>query len=147
MRFRKLRIAWSVAWSVLAVVFCLAWFVSCLKLTSIEVLVTPTHRYYIHSLAGTLSLEREYREFIRVEIRTLHTYEDSIYLATKAGIKIVRSTSGEVDAVSVSYWLLTCIAMFVAAIPWFSWRFSLRTLLIATTLVAVGLGLAVYANS
>jgi hypothetical protein len=28
-------------------------------------------------------------------------------------------------------------------LPWFKWRFSVRTLLIATTLVAVGLGMVV----
>jgi hypothetical protein len=38
------------------------------------------------------------------------------------------------------------VAMF-AALPWLRWRFSLRTLLIATTLIAVVLGLVVYAAS
>jgi hypothetical protein len=33
----------------------------------------------------------------------------------------------------------------VAAVPWIKWRFSLRTLLIGTTLVAVGLAAIVYA--
>ena len=33
----------------------------------------------------------------------------------------------------------------IAAAPWLRWRFSLRTLLIATTLVAVVLGLIVWA--
>ena len=34
----------------------------------------------------------------------------------------------------------------LAALPWIRWQFSLRTLLIATTLVAVVLGLIVYAT-
>jgi hypothetical protein len=33
----------------------------------------------------------------------------------------------------------------IAALPWIRWHFSLRTLLIATTLVAVGLGIVVVA--
>jgi hypothetical protein len=33
----------------------------------------------------------------------------------------------------------------IAAVPWIRWRFRLRTLLIATTLVAVVLGLVLYA--
>jgi hypothetical protein len=38
------------------------------------------------------------------------------------------------------------IAPWILVIPWLRWRFSLRNLLIATTLVAVVLGLAVYAT-
>ncbi len=37
------------------------------------------------------------------------------------------------------------IAAALAALPWLRWRFSLRTLLIATTLVAVVLGLIMWA--
>ena len=39
------------------------------------------------------------------------------------------------------YWLPTVTFVMLAAVPWLRWRFSLRTLLIATTLVAVVLGL------
>jgi hypothetical protein len=47
------------------------------------------------------------------------------------------------------HWFLILLALGVAAIPWLPWwskRFSLRTLLIAITLVAVVLGLIVYAT-
>jgi hypothetical protein len=44
-----------------------------------------------------------------------------------------------------------CFAAFLvtifAALPWFRWRFSLRTLLIGMTLVAVVLGLIVYLSA
>ena len=45
-------------------------------------------------------------------------------------------------------WLLATLCVLIAATPMLAWpkQFSLRTLLIAMTLVAVGLGLAVYAN-
>jgi hypothetical protein len=39
---------------------------------------------------------------------------------------------------------LTLLPATITAVPWLPSRFSLRTLLIATTLVAVGLGLIVY---
>ncbi len=44
------------------------------------------------------------------------------------------------------YWLPTTVALIFAALPWIRWskRFSLRTMLIVTTLVAVVLGLIVY---
>jgi hypothetical protein len=42
--------------------------------------------------------------------------------------------------VVMPYWLPIFSTVALAAIPWLRWRFSLRTLLIATTLIAVGLG-------
>jgi hypothetical protein len=39
------------------------------------------------------------------------------------------------------FWVPLSLTVMLAAIPWFFWRFSLRTLLIATTLVAAALGL------
>jgi hypothetical protein len=45
----------------------------------------------------------------------------------------------------IPIWFLAGLSGVLAATPWIRWihRFSLRTLLIATTLVAVGLGLIV----
>jgi hypothetical protein len=45
--------------------------------------------------------------------------------------------------ISVPYWAITLVALTFTAVPWLSLlpiRFSLRTLLIAVTLVAVGMG-------
>jgi hypothetical protein len=50
----------------------------------------------------------------------------------------------EEDWITLPYWFLVGLCAVVAVAPWFRWRFSLRNLLIATTVVAVGLGLAVY---
>jgi hypothetical protein len=46
----------------------------------------------------------------------------------------------------VPHWFMAVVFAMFAAIPWIRWskRFSLRTLLIATTLVAVALGLIVW---
>ena len=49
----------------------------------------------------------------------------------------------------VPYWFMVLTGMAVTTAPWIrhlGWRFSLRTLLIATTLVAVVLGIVVAAN-
>ena len=58
------------------------------------------------------------------------------------GVKI---TTARANAV-LPYWALTLLAAILAAVPWFPWsrRYSLRTLLIATTLVAVGLAIIVF---
>jgi hypothetical protein len=45
------------------------------------------------------------------------------------------------------HWFATVVVAGLGALPWFRWRFSLRALLIAITLVAAGLGLFVYAAS
>jgi hypothetical protein len=58
------------------------------------------------------------------------------------------NTSSNGDTlVCVAQWFPILCAALAAILPWFRWskRFSLRTLLIATTLVAVVLGLIVYA--
>jgi hypothetical protein len=49
----------------------------------------------------------------------------------------------------VPYWFLVLLTGSCAVAPWISWsrRFSLRTLLIATTLIAVVLGAVVWATS
>ena len=49
-------------------------------------------------------------------------------------------------SVPVPTWFLCGLVISFGVIPWLRWRFSLRTLLIATTLVAVVLGLIVWAQ-
>jgi hypothetical protein len=46
---------------------------------------------------------------------------------------------------AVPYWLPLLLAATITATPWIKWRFSLRTLLIVTTLVAVTLAIVVAA--
>ncbi len=146
MRFRKLRIAWSVGWGLLAVLVCAAWVQSYLKYTSVEVLVTPAFRYNLHSLHGTLALDRWYRTFSPGEFMPIYQESDMLRLATNAGLIIQRSPAGGIDAARVSYWLLNLTVIVIATIPWLPWsnRFSLRTLLFATTLVAAVLGAIVW---
>src|SRR6478672_5935347 len=106
MRFRKLRIAWSVTWITMAMLVCAAWVQSYRKCTSFEILVTPAYRYYLHSLRGTLALERSYREFLGAEVMPIYRESDLLRLVTHAGLKIEQYPAGEMYAVRVSYWLL-----------------------------------------
>jgi hypothetical protein len=57
-------------------------------------------------------------------------------------IKTERQLSAKL--VYLPFWFLVLFAATMAGIPWLRWRFSLRTLLIATALVAVGLGVVIY---
>jgi hypothetical protein len=54
--------------------------------------------------------------------------------------------SSEFKAVHIPYWFLVPLSATLAAIPWIRWRFSLRTLLIAITLVAVVLGVIAWVS-
>ena len=53
---------------------------------------------------------------------------------------------GATSHISIPHWVGIAIATSVSAIPWFRLRFSVRTLLIAMTLVAVVLGIVVAAR-
>jgi hypothetical protein len=46
----------------------------------------------------------------------------------------------------IPYWFLALATAALTATPWLRWRFSLRTLLIGMTVVAVVLGLAIVAS-
>jgi hypothetical protein len=48
-------------------------------------------------------------------------------------------------AFAIPFWFLAPLSGAGAVLPWIRWRFSLRILLIATTLIAVVLGPIVYA--
>jgi hypothetical protein len=54
----------------------------------------------------------------------------------------------EVSFVAFPHWFLVIISVALTAVPWLRWkrRFSLRTLLVATTVVALALGLIIYAT-
>ena len=57
------------------------------------------------------------------------------------------SRTGSVFLLFLPHWYVVLLTTVLAALPWIfqvRYRFSIRTLLIATTLVAVVLGLAVY---
>jgi hypothetical protein len=59
-----------------------------------------------------------------------------------------RSWTHPASGIMLPHWAVVVFFGSLAILPWMPhvrWRFSLRTLLIATTLVAVVLGLAVYA--
>jgi hypothetical protein len=76
------------------------------------------------------------------------------WLITETGSLFFRGTPDELDAfvkhaptrpeLTLQFWSLTVLLVAIAGLPWLSWRFSLRTLLIATMLVAVTLGTIIY---
>jgi hypothetical protein len=65
--------------------------------------------------------------------------------ATPVERSFMWTSSASLTFVQLPYWCLIATCIGFAAVPWATWRFSLRTLLIVTTLTAVILGAIVYA--
>ena len=142
---RYLRIAFSAVCVVACVLLLVFWVRSYWGRKTVEFLVTSADRYYLHSLKGTVVLEKSPRYFIGFELQRMYEESDFDHLATNTGIRIWRDSRGGVYALSVSYWLLELVTILAAVAPWVRWRFGLRTLLIATTLIAEVLGAIGYA--
>ena len=63
------------------------------------------------------------------------------------GFGLLRDRSS--SAVRIPYWFTMAVLGAVAIFPWtplFSWRFSVRTMFVATTVIAVALGAIVYST-
>jgi hypothetical protein len=105
------------------------------------------HKVVVTSFWGRLGLmvapERA-RLAVDADIK-LRRYEIGEWIAVpkKVGTLGFSAYSGEYGInVASPHWFLATLAGLFALVPWMR-RFSLRTLLIATTLVAVGLGIVV----
>src|SRR5262245_26937370 len=144
MKYRKLRIALSVAWGVLAVLLVVLWSVS--------------YRLFIHCSSGSSNLHCtsfQGRALV-AKFRPLslpHDFDITFDYRPPDGVPepVNNWTGFYVQAHSpwilqAPYWFLVLLSSTFAAAPWFRWHFSLRTLLIATTLFALVLGLVVWAS-
>jgi hypothetical protein len=116
MRYRKLRIAWSVMCGIGCLLLIVLWVRSYSCNDHVHFPVMSDRMVTIDSTANRLSIT---------------TYSLYRPLAWHRGI-------------TLPHWCLILIASALAAVPWLRWRFSLRTLLIATTLIAVVLGIIVW---
>jgi hypothetical protein len=145
-KFRKLRIVFSATWlaaCVLLIVFWLRsyWWEDLLHFEP----NTPTV-YAVRSSKGHLFLLRSYdgrRAAGRVLVMRELPSSNLKPLVWHSEITKARTR----DVMLLPFWMPVLLATIFAVLPWIHWakRFSLRTLFIATTLVAVVLGLAVYA--
>ena len=141
---RNLRIAWSVAWGVVSVTLCVLWVRSYWRLQILE-LRTGSQAVQISSVNGHLAI---------AHLR--HATIGSFYLSVPAGdsadfrkkgaLGFAYQNDGFVTALIAPHWLPALLAAAFAVVAWCSrsWRFSIRTLFIATTLVAAVLGIVVW---
>jgi hypothetical protein len=160
---RKLRIAFSVTCGIACVLLVVLWVRSYWWLDYFHGNVGPTTA---HSTPGYLQSRnlfmatRQGRFFIAsspVKTKRLNiTIRESLPNDEERAILLQENLGLELNdiqlpwltrnSVASPYWVPFILTATVAALPWIRWRFSLRTLLIATTLVAVVLGLIIYAS-
>jgi hypothetical protein len=137
MKHRKLRIAWSVAWGiacVLAIWLCVR---SYTWLDDISYLGNNAGPLLIQSNSGVIR-GGYYSDW---GCRPGWTQRTLGHAPRRAGFESVFSSTRV--SLGCPYWFLTPALAMLAAIPWAQqnrWRFSVRTLLIATTVVAALLG-------
>jgi hypothetical protein len=150
MRFRKLRIAWSLVWGLAAVLSLVLWVRSFWEVDMV-CFPSPTHRMIIlESNFGTLGAS--YQALITLgdaDIPSTYWRRTTFHAApdnrASGGLFAANSNYGSIY-VRFPHWLAGFFSATLAAAPWIRWsnRFSLRTLLVATTVVVVVLGLIVW---
>jgi len=137
MRFRKLRIAWSVVCGIACVLLIVLWIRS--YSSTDGVVWQPTRSWFISSISLTgriCVITGSYEN--PSEIGSVPATNDPGLLGPDSW-DFIRDP--EFDLVLFPHWFPIALFTAFAAAPWLHWRFSLRTLLIATTLLALGLGL------
>jgi hypothetical protein len=138
MRFRELRMAWSVACGLACVLLIVLWERSYRMCEWAEIPIGKTP-YSIQAMTGVGTLYFN----VAPAINPGYSHETNDELPG-----VLRDYHGRNEhwINRQPFWLVSAAVATLGVVPWigcFRWRFSLRTLLIVTTLVAVVLGLIV----
>ena len=133
---RKLRIAWSVGCGIVCLLLIVLWVRSYWLMESLTLPTNTGHVILISSNSGVVYLVAE-----PTVITTTWGY-------SRGGVfRAVRSFKFELTnelVVRFPHWFVALLCATLAIAPWIKWRFSLRTLLVTTTLVAVLLVAIIY---
>ena len=103
---------------------------------------TSGRNFYVHSALGrviigsSLSTNKEPQPFVVFSQSVDPIVRDDFF----EGGQFKFVTNQLDSAVYLPHWFVLCVVVVLAAVPWIRWQFSLQTLLIVTTLVAVVLG-------
>jgi hypothetical protein len=156
MKYRKLRIAWSVGWGIVAVVLCVLWMRSYTWGDNLMIPVSQSSAFRFSSGNGILLMKLDerpkkstgwhYGRISMIQMQQLRTW----FIERGGPAPIVNTVNRwgiNGHTVRAPHWFFVLLLAAFGAAPWIGRRrrFSLRTLLVATTLVAVLLGLIVYA--
>jgi hypothetical protein len=144
MRYRKLRIAWSLIWGLVAVLLIMLW----VRSYSYQ---QPLYAHF--PVAGYLQIAG-CEGVIEIVVKDERLppglrFNDDAFRERTVLPWLFRFTppsrfGGWQINCNVPYWFAVVSGAVCSVVPWLPSRFTLRTLLIATTLVAVVLGLVVW---
>jgi hypothetical protein len=150
---RGLRIAWTVGCGILCVMLIVLWVRSYWWFDPIRLSYPNGPSLQITSWDGHISTRPTFRSNDIIERIPPSYLQNPIIVKDEFGrtadarwIYVLRYPTDGFNEVYVPHWMLALLMGGLAVAPWIhrSKRFSLRTLLIATTLVAVALGLVVW---
>ena len=153
MRFRKLRIVFSITCLIACVLLIVLWVRSYRGADLFVRQFTSTSGVSVLSAKGRVELwAGQMREVMITEGFIMPHDRVSDINSFAAGWGFVTAVQNSKTSpsgltcfrIKTPHWFLFFLLISLASLPWLRWRFSLRTLLIATTLVAVVLGLVVY---
>ena len=146
MRFRKLRIAWSVGCGIACVLVIALWVRSYWWTDAIYCPVLLTQIRIVASHDGNICSFAIPTATIPSKLSSRGAITRSRFTSYMSPIEKLILYTGyrKRTRIDVSHWLLCVLSVTLAAVPWIRWRFTTRTLLIATTLVAGVLGLIVW---
>jgi hypothetical protein len=148
MNHRKLRIAWSVGWGLLAVLLVVLWVRSYWWVDQAFIRFsddfTPGVATCQRGFAFvTDALPEDSPQLPPFEVQSFRRDDPSVLGIDLMDEVLEQGTFGHY--LVVPYVMPALIVTVLTFIPWLRWRFSLRSLLIAVTLVAVVLGFVAYA--
>jgi hypothetical protein len=162
MKHRKLRIAWSVAWGIAAVLLVALCVRSYWRNDSVKINQSSTNYFGFLTMSADTIIASDRGRVGGIWNGASGLLTPSTWQISSGppsieddndpdpgilGFCFTNAPLGMGRIFSVPYWFLVAMLVAIGGAPWLSWwpgRFSLRTLLIATTLVAVGLGLIVW---
>lgn len=153
MRFRKLRIAWSVGWGIACVLLIVLWVRSFSALDSLHVPYRPNAWIHVQSFDGRIIVFDGTRRPLRPVPwigsvpANRHNLSQALSYAIIGNSSMSAAFSVTNRLAVIPHWIVIVFLIAIGGLAWLpTYRFSLRTLLITTTLVAVVLGLIVYAT-
>jgi hypothetical protein len=158
--FRGLRIAWTVMFGILCVLLIALWVRSYWICDGVIGHISDTRLVAFDSFSGALSLSTSvwpslppaFTDYEPWKLNSLHVDEEEETWFAREDVDerwafYLAMPPNQESGILAPYWFLVLLAAALAAAPWvqrLNWRFSVRTLLIAITLVAVGLGTVIY---
>jgi hypothetical protein len=139
MRFRKLRIAWSIAWVLICVPLVVLWALSYSEEDHWDLQLGNSRIFWVGTILGRIVVAPKVRQITSDETWTTIQPGERLDWSHDAPVW----SFGDGSYWSAPLWFPVLLASTFAVAPWIPWstRFALRTILILTTLVAVVLGL------